>query len=303
MTSEARTFGRKGSRVIPKAGGHWGRTPALLLLSSWLGAELGLVSSGAGWSPWARSYTFCSFPLFDIPWDLENGRTPGLCPVSCIFVLCPGSLRMSTFMKLVFVFSLKPKDQRQGPLIYDFATSHHLKFCSCSGLFSMAPFLSSSEQDMPSPCGTLRNASCPPQGRTRNYLYFIFWLDLLLGMDVRLFSFPAELRYICPFESLVQIDAGIIDDGWSVGRVRSCWLTTFNKYLCYWFKMWFNILGTSQKNLLSWLLVKQIIIYPSSSSLLPLMMVFLCQMLYTYCSFACIISILEISQVGIIIIF
>lgn len=137
---------------------------------------------------------------------------------------------MSTFMKLVFVFSLKPKHQCQGPLVCDFATSHYLKFCPYSGLFSMALFLSSSEQDMPSPGGTLRNASCPPQGRTRNYLYFIFWLDLLLGMDVRLFSFPAELLYICPLESSVQIDAGIIDDGWSVGRVRSCWLT---KYLCY----------------------------------------------------------------------
>lgn len=56
---------------------------------------------------------------------------------------------MST-MKLVFVFSLKPKDQCQGPLICDLATSHYLKLCSYSGLFSMALFLSSSEQDMPS---------------------------------------------------------------------------------------------------------------------------------------------------------
>lgn len=54
-----------------------------------------------------------------------------------------------------------------------------------------------------SPCGTLRNVPCLTQRRTLNYLYFIFWFDLLLGMDVRLFSFPAELFYIFPYKSLV----------------------------------------------------------------------------------------------------
>lgn len=61
--------------------------------------------------------------------------------------------------------------------------------------------------------------------------------------------------------------------------------------------MWFNIFGTNQKHLLSWLPVEQII-YPSLSSLLPLMGVLLCVRCTD--SFTCIISTLEVSELGII---
>lgn len=42
------------------------------LSSSFLGAELGLVLSSAGWSPWAHTLS-AAMPLFDILCDLGNG--------------------------------------------------------------------------------------------------------------------------------------------------------------------------------------------------------------------------------------
>lgn len=99
---------------------------------------------------------------------------------------------MST-LKLSFVFSLKAKDQCPGW----FLLITYLCFCHLTlpgSLFRLRPVVPHGSVPLQFlavhatyPCGALRSVPCLLQQRTLTQLYLIFWFDLVLGVDSRVF--------------------------------------------------------------------------------------------------------------------
>lgn len=191
------------------------------------------------------------------------------------------AVHMST-QKLDFVFSLKLKDQCQGWfLLITYLCFCYLTLPRCLCLLSpVVPHGLVPLQFWPAHAISPRPEECALPAIAKDpdscLLHLLGWPSAGHGYQ-SVFPFQLKCFIFVLIRSWSELMLGsLMMDCWE-WRVTSCWFTKFNIYLYYWFEMWVNILGTNHKNLLSCLLVEQIMIYPSSSSsLLPLRVVLLC---------------------------